>query len=40
MQSDFVICDIDAGLLKKIKDFKMRKQRNTAAIISKKYILV
>ncbi|XP_028409694.1 glia maturation factor beta-like [Dendronephthya gigantea] len=32
---DFVICDIDEDLLKKIKKFKMRKEKNIAAIIMK-----
>ena len=35
LQSDLVICDIDEDLLKKIKKFKMRKEKNNAAIISK-----
>ena len=34
-QSDLVICNIDEDLLKKIKKFKMRKEKNIAAIISK-----
>ena len=35
LQSDLVICDIDDDLKKKIKAFKMRKEKNNAAIISK-----
>ncbi|CAB3980223.1 glia maturation factor beta [Paramuricea clavata] len=33
--SELVICDIDEDLLKKIKKFKMRKEKNNAAIIMK-----
>jgi hypothetical protein len=34
LQSELAICDIDPDLLEKIKKFKKRKAKNTAAIIS------
>lgn len=34
-----VVCDVDEDLVKKLKEFRFRKQTNNAAIISELYML-